>query len=77
MDLTNDEFKSIKRENQRMKSITAQGATGQVTTLWKDGIIERIYTSSESIPAKEGRVELKNIDVQSEGVLPLEPSSSG
>lgn len=59
MDLTHQELNAIKRQNQRLKAL----GNGQVTTLWKDGKIEKIIVNAEvagNIYAEsEERIELK------------------
>ena len=62
MDLSNEEIKAIRAQNQRLKAL----GTGHVTILWKDGKIEKIFVNAEVSTDiygnVGGRVELKEID---------------
>ena len=64
MDLSPDEFRDIKKQNQRMKALTAMGGCGQVTALWKGGKLEKIVMTGEFPPTvefePESRIELKD-----------------
>jgi hypothetical protein len=62
VDLSNEEIKAIRAQNQRLKAL----GTGQVTILWKDGKIEKIFVNAEVstniYESQGGRVELKEVD---------------
>lgn len=58
MDLINEEIRAIKSQNQRVKAL----GSGTVTTIWKDGKIEKIFVEAEVSHDIYSNLEIKNID---------------
>lgn len=55
MDLENVEIKAIRAQNQRIKAL----GSGTVTTIWKDGKIEKIFVNAEVSTDIYQNIELK------------------